>query len=189
MSFLFWPSLGLKTSVGQGGGKHYPSKCWTVIREESRQEENQRTYPGVASQAQIPQDNRVPQPAGSMMLRLPHTRFAVSPSLLPTHRHSMHQAQPLPHPRVGSTSECQQTGGNYHHSRCSAGLSLGAPFVFTSLDQPQPRLQLLPPTPIPRSQGTRLYPSHPIPGNRGSRPPRESQHALPLPRGTQNLPN
>lgn len=108
MSFLFLPSLGLKTSVRQGGGKHYPSKCWTVIREESCQEESQRTYPGVAGQAQIPQDNRVPLPTGNMTLRLPHTRFGISLSLLPTHRHRVHQAQPLPHPRVGSTSKCRQ---------------------------------------------------------------------------------
>lgn len=158
-------------------------KRGTVIRQESRQDQSQKTYPGVARQALILRDSRVPLPGAGLMLEQPHTGSGV----LPTHRRTGHGPQPVPHPRVGepASAKIQEETVSLKSGhqpplfpavnlRCLGTTRLAGPHLLP-LEEPVDKTV---PSPAPSS-----------PADKGPWAAGKNQHALPLPWGTQNLPN
>lgn len=83
----------------------------------------------------------------------------------PSHRQTVYQTQPLPHPRVRSTNNCQQTGVNViTQDPLQASDGSLHPYQPQLASQAEPRSQLLHPPPIPhaRSQGRKGF-ACPIP--------------------------
>lgn len=171
MSFLFFPFHNLKTSVQ----REVANTAHQVLDSQSR-----RIMPeNIPRRGQSGSDSeRYPgSPArGSIMLKLPHTRFGVlPPPLLPTYRQTVHDAQPVPHLRVGESASANTQGKavTTKHTELAPDL-LPSPSPTSNASERLSSSAKTPSVAPWKGPWTRLCFSHPIPANRGTGSQRKS---------------